>query len=40
MTYIDYKRIEFNIDDYKKIDSYCNKNKITWFASMLGRAVS
>jgi len=34
MTYIDYKkRIEFNIDDYKKIDSYCNKNKITWFAS-------
>jgi len=34
MDYIDYKKkIEFSIDEYKKIDSYCKKNKIEWFAS-------
>lgn len=34
MTYLEYKKkIEFNINDYKKIDSYCKKNKIKWMAS-------
>tara|TARA_B100000900_G_scaffold258831_1_gene220604 strand:- start:10643 stop:11506 length:864 start_codon:yes stop_codon:yes gene_type:complete len=34
MTYIDYKnKIEFTLEEYKEIDSYCKKNNITWFAS-------
>lgn len=34
MSYLDYKkRIEFDDSQYKIIDEYCKKNKITWFAS-------
>ena len=34
MTYLKYKqKIEFNLKDFKKIDSYCKKIKIQWFAS-------
>ena len=34
IKYIDYKnKIEFSINDYKKIDAYCKKVKIKWLAS-------
>ena len=34
MTYLKYKqKIEFNSKDFKKIDAYCKKIKIQWFAS-------
>lgn len=34
ISYLDYKKkIEFNLSDYKKIDSYCKKLGIIWFAS-------
>ena len=34
MTYLDYKKkIEFGLKEFKEIDSYCKKRKITWFAS-------
>tara|TARA_B100000676_G_C18054791_1_gene833670 strand:- start:1011 stop:1871 length:861 start_codon:yes stop_codon:yes gene_type:complete len=34
MTYFDYKKkIEFEGEEYLKIDEYCKKNKIDWFAS-------
>jgi len=34
MTYLKYKqKIEFNLKDFKKIDAYCKKIKIQWFAS-------
>ena len=34
IKYIDYKnKIELSLSDYKKIDQYCKKIKIKWFAS-------
>ncbi|MCT2594479.1 N-acetylneuraminate synthase family protein [Streptomyces sp. N2-109] len=34
MTYIDYRhRVEFDEDDYRKIDEYCRERGIHWFAS-------
>ena len=34
MTYFDYKKkIEFEGEEYLKIDEYCKKNKTDWFAS-------
>ena len=27
------KQLEFNENDYKEIDEYCKKSKISWFAS-------
>jgi N-acetylneuraminate synthase len=34
MTYMDYRyRLEFGAKVYKKIDEYCKKKKIDWFAS-------
>jgi len=34
MTYLQYKeKIEFSHADFKKIDAYCRKSKIVWFAS-------
>ena len=34
MSYLDYKKkIEFSLADYKKIELYCKKKKISWFAS-------
>ena len=34
MSYLKYKqKIEFNYQDFKKIDAYCKKIKIKWFAS-------
>ncbi len=34
ITYFDYKKkIEFSINDYKKIDKFCKKIGIDWFAS-------
>jgi len=34
LTYLEYKRrIEFNKEQYKVIDSYCKKKNIMWFAS-------
>jgi len=34
MSYIEYrKRIEFGMDDYAQIDTYCRERKIIWFAS-------
>ena len=35
MTYIDYKhKIEFEKDEYDKIDQYCRQKGIKWFASV------
>ena len=35
MTYIDYKhRIEFGKKEYDKINDYCSKKRIQWFASV------
>ena len=34
ISYFDYKKkIEFTINDYKKIDKFCKKVRINWFAS-------
>jgi N-acetylneuraminate synthase len=34
ISYYNYKKkIEFNLDDYQEIDSYCKKKDIKWFAS-------
>ena len=34
ISYLNYKKkIEFNYDDYKKIEAYCKKVGIIWFAS-------
>lgn len=34
MTYLNYKKkIEFNLKEFKEIDRYCKKKKISWFAS-------
>lgn len=34
ISYLDYKKkIEFSVNDYKKIDLYCKKKNIKWFAS-------
>ena len=34
ITYLDYKKkIEFGSKEFKKIDAYCKKKKIVWFAS-------
>ena len=34
MSYLDYKKkIEFDFEDFKEIDTYCKKIGITWFAS-------
>jgi N-acetylneuraminate synthase len=34
MTYLDYKyKVEYSLDDYKEIDSYCKSNNIQWTAS-------
>jgi N-acetylneuraminate synthase len=34
MTYIDYRRkVEFSLEDYQEIDSYCKQKGINWFAS-------
>ncbi|OYN99091.1 N-acetylneuraminate synthase family protein [Enemella evansiae] len=34
MTYIDYRhRVEFDKDDYARIDAYCKEKGIAWFAS-------
>lgn len=34
MTYIDYRhKMEFTLDQYAEIDSYCRSKKISWFAS-------
>mgnify|MGYP003650550298 FL=1 len=35
IKYIDYKeKIEFGHEEYRKIDEYCKKNDIKWFASV------
>jgi len=35
MSYLDYKKkIEFDLNDYKKIDDYCNMKPISWSASI------
>ena len=34
MTYVDYKKkIEFGLKEFKEINRYCRKKKISWFAS-------
>ena len=34
MTYLDYKKkIEFGLKEFKEINRYCRKKKISWFAS-------
>lgn len=34
MKYIDYRhRVEFDTDDYQKIDDYCRSKGVSWFAS-------
>ena len=34
MTYLNYKKkIEFGLKEFKEIDKYCKKKKISWFAS-------
>ncbi len=35
ITYLDYRRrVEFGEKEYREIDRYCKKKKITWFASV------
>ena len=34
MTYIDYRRkVEFGVEEFQEIDSYCRRHEIDWFAS-------
>ena len=35
ISYLDYKKIEFGFKEFKIIDEYCKKIKISWFASLL-----
>ena len=33
ISYLDYKKIEFGLKEFKEIDEYCKKIGIIWFAS-------